>query len=248
MTDEQLLLMYQKYKRRRIIVLILIISIIIISISIYFVISNTSSKIKGEVDNPVNHEIIKDQIAPKIKLSVNNIEVMKGGDIDYLKYIESVIDDTEGDLLDKISYVEIDTSLVGEQNIIYSVSDSSGNTAQEILKVNILETKNPVDEHPNSPSLPKVEEPKYEESKPSNPDSTNNSVPSNKTEVPSSNETPEILPKEKIVKYFLFSDGYTMANVSEVCATELRKTNRTGMCSPIQDQDGIYLGMKLEVE
>ena len=37
-----------------------------------------------------------------------------------------------------------------------------------------------------------------------------------------------------------------MKNVAEVCATELRKTNKTGMCSPIQDENGIYLGMKLE--
>lgn len=37
-----------------------------------------------------------------------------------------------------------------------------------------------------------------------------------------------------------------MQNVSEACATELKKTNRTGICSPIQDENGIYLGMKLE--
>jgi len=37
-----------------------------------------------------------------------------------------------------------------------------------------------------------------------------------------------------------------MQNVSEACATELKKTNKTGICSPIQDENGIYLGMKLE--
>ncbi len=249
MTDEQLLVMYQKYKKKRIVIISLIIAIIIISIFVYLGISNTSSKDKVETNKPTNNEVIKDKTAPKIKLNTDSIEITKGGDIDYLKYIESVIDDTDGDLTDKITYVEIDTSLVGEQSIIYSVSDSSGNISQEIIKVNILENKISVEESPQQTFSPKKEEPKQEEPKSSSDSgSVNNTAPSNKNEIPSSNETPTNPSMEKIEKYFLFSDGYTMLNVSDACATELKKTNRTGMCSPIQDENGIYLGMKLVVE
>ena len=46
----------------------------------------------------------------------------------------------------------------------------------------------------------------------------------------------------------MFKDGYTMMNVAEKCADELKKTNRKGMCSPLQDENGIYIGMKLETE
>ena len=67
-----------------------------------------------------------------------------------------------------------------------------------------------------------------------------------KPEPPSNDPVEDIPSTKKIIKYFLFKDGYTMQNVSEACATELKKTNRTGICSPIQDEDGIYLGMKLE--
>ena len=75
---------------------------------------------------------------------------------------------------------------------------------------------------------------------------TSNNTASPQPETPPQEESPSNPSNEKIVKYFLFKDGYTMLNVSEVCAAELKKTNRTGICSPIQDENGIYLGMMLE--
>lgn len=46
----------------------------------------------------------------------------------------------------------------------------------------------------------------------------------------------------------MFSDGYTMENVTEACGSVLRSSGRSGMCSPIQDNDGIYLGMRLDYD
>jgi len=246
MTDEELLIKYRKYKRKRNLIIISILLIVIISIFIFLYISNTSSKEDEKPKEITNVPEVKDEIAPVIKLNTNNIEITEGSDIDYLKYIESVIDDKDGDLLENIIYEEIDTSKIGEQKIIYTVSDSSGNTSQEVITVNIKKKEEPVSPPKENTSSNKVETPKKEESKPSTNNNTSNNTASPQPETPPQEEAPSNPSNEKIVKYFLFKDGYTMLNVSEVCAAELKKTNRTGICSPIQDENGIYLGMMLE--
>lgn len=246
MTDEQLLAKYRKYKKKRNIIIISILLIVIISVFIFLSISNTSSKEDEKPKEITNIPEVKDEIAPEIKLRTNSIEITEGGDIDYLKYIESVIDDKDGDLLENIIYEEIDSSKIGEQKIIYTVSDSSGNTSQEVVIVNIKKKEEPVSPPKENTSSNKVETPKKEETKPSTNNNTSNNTASPQPETPPQEESPSNPSNEKIVKYFLFKDGYTMLNVSEVCAAELKKTNRTGICSPIQDENGIYLGMMLE--
>lgn len=244
MSDEELLIMYQKYKRKRMIIIaVILVFILLMSLYLYFRFNNTSSP---EVEKIKEEVIIKDEVAPIIKLKANNIEITKGDDIGYLDYIESVTDDKDGDLIDKVKYQEIDTSIIGEQSIIYSVSDNSGNSSQEILSVLIKEKilENNDGSSSNNNSIPEKQNPSI----PSNNNSGNKET--NKPKDPVHNEKPitENKPSTKIVKYFLFSDGYTMMNVAEVCASELKKANKTGMCSPIQDENGIYLGMKLETE
>ena len=65
-----------------------------------------------------------------------------------------------------------------------------------------------------------------------------------KDEVQDKKESSEI--KEKPVnKDFLFSDGYTMENVTEVALNYLKSQNYSGECIPIQDEDGVYLGMRV---
>ena len=174
---------------------------------------------------------------------------MKGDDINYKDYIESVEDKIDGNLIEEVQYEMIDTSIVGEHSIIYSVSDKAGNTSQAILKVIIKETEEQVDTNNSktgstenkSNSIKNDYDNKNSESKPSQKEEQNSQTPKQEETTKNDNNT-----SEKIVKYFLFSDGYTMLNVSDACATELKKINRTGMCSPIQDENGIYLGMKLE--
>ena len=97
MTDEQLLTMFRKYKKKRNIIIISILIIIISSIFIFLSISNTSSKNDAKSKEITNVSKEKDEIAPVIKLNTNYIEIIEGGDVDYLKYIESVIDDRKED-------------------------------------------------------------------------------------------------------------------------------------------------------
>ena len=249
MSDEELLLKYRKYKKKRFIIIggITFLLILIFSVILYFHFNNTSStepKVNSKED-----VVIKDEDAPIIKLKIKEIEIMKGDDINYKDYIESVEDKIDGNLIEEVQYEMIDTSIVGEHSIIYSVSDKAGNTSQAILKVIIKETEEQVDTNNsktgstenNSNSIKNDSDNKNSESKPSQKEEQNSQTPKQEETTKNDNNT-----SEKIVKYFLFSDGYTMLNVSDACATELKKINRTGMCSPIQDENGIYLGMKLE--
>lgn len=249
MSDEELLLKYRKYKKKRFIIIggITFLLILIFSVILYFHFNNTSStepKVNSKED-----VVIKDEDAPIIKLKIKEIEIMKGDDINYKDYIESVEDKIDGNLIEEVQYEMIDTSIVGEHSIIYSVSDKAGNTSQAILKVIIKETEEQVDTNNSktgstenkSNSIKNDSDNKNSESKPSQKEEQSSQTPKQEETTKNDNNT-----SEKIVKYFLFSDGYTMLNVSDACATELKKINRTGMCSPIQDENGIYLGMKLE--
>lgn len=242
MSDEELILMYRKYRKKRIIIFVFIF-LIILSLLIVFKFSkvNNNEKVKDSVE--IKEEVL-DNVPPELILTVSSIDVLQDEKIDYLLYIESAIDNKDGDLKDKVEFTEVDTSVLGEQKIIYSVSDSSNNVIQKELVVNVNQPKAdiPLDNQPSNNNNNK--KPENNQSKPNTSNNEKNETPTNSS---SENESKPVS-EEKIVKYFLFSDGYTMMNVTDACAAELKKYNRTGMCSPIQDENGIYLGMKLEIQ
>ncbi len=46
-------------------------------------------------------------------------------------------------------------------------------------------------------------------------------------------------------KDFLFTDGYTMDNVTQAAQDYLKSSGYAGECIPIKDEEGIYLGMRV---
>lgn len=46
-------------------------------------------------------------------------------------------------------------------------------------------------------------------------------------------------------KDFLFTDGYTMDNVTQNAQDYLKSYNFSGECVPIKDNDGVFLGMRV---
>lgn len=46
-------------------------------------------------------------------------------------------------------------------------------------------------------------------------------------------------------KDFLFTDGYTMENVTEVAYAYLQASGKSGSCIPLKDEDGVYIGMRV---
>lgn len=223
MTDEELLIKYRKYKKRRnLIIMISFLFILIISLFIFNKLNNT------KIDEKKEDQIIEamDITPPILTLNEESIEITEGDEIDYKSYIDSAIDDVDGDVTDKVLYFEIDSSKIGDSEIIYYVLDNSNNMTQTKLKVIVKEKPKEI-----------VENKPIEEQKPSN----NTNATENKKQPENKSEN-----DEKITKYFLFSEGYTMNNVVDACASELKRLNRAGSCTPLMDSSGIYLGMKLE--
>lgn len=136
MSDEELLNKYHHYiKKRRIVISLLLFFLIIIAA----VIIHCFPRISQDDSVIIEKEI--DSTPPVITLKTTNISIYQNEAIDYLSYIESVQDDKEGDLKDKVAFKEIDTSKIGTFEIIYSVSDSSNNMSQSKLTVEINEKK-----------------------------------------------------------------------------------------------------------
>lgn len=189
---------------------------------------NINNKQNIPVEESKKEQEKLDLVAPVLTLNKDSIEITEGAEIDYKSYIESAIDDVDGNITNKVLYFEIDTTKVGENIITYYVLDSSNNMSKKDLKVIIKEQEK---------ELPEANNKSVEDTKPNN--NTNSNTSSNKPQ-----NKPEI--KEKITKYFLFSDGYTMSDVVDACANELKKLGVAGTCTPLTDSNGIYLGMKLE--
>ena len=63
----------------------------------------------------------------------------QGDQINYASFVEEASDNLEGNLKDKVTYKEIDTSKLGEQFVEYEVSDTAGNITKAILQVIIRE-------------------------------------------------------------------------------------------------------------
>ncbi len=75
---------------------------------------------------------------------------------------------------------------------------------------------------------------------------TNEKINGNKQRLDISNESEEKTIKEKPAnKDFLFTDGYTMDNVTQAAQNYLKSYNFSGKCVPIKDSEGIYLGMRV---
>lgn len=233
MNDEELLTKYKNYvKKRNIIVVISLLFLCFMSLAFFYSISKKNeipgNQSSNEPEVEQKEEIIDDE-SPILELTTDKIIIEINKDINYTEYIKEATDDIDGDLIDKVQYSKIDTSVVGEYEILYFVFDSSNNMAQKLLNVVIVE-----------PSKEEIPEQKEE---------PNNNAPSNKPSTSNNeNKKEENKPSTPQTKYFLFTDGYTMSNVVEACASELRKYNGAGICSPITDDKGIYLGMKLELK
>lgn len=98
-------------------------------------------KVKEQISNEQHQqEVLKsDIIVPNLILTQDKLIMYQGDQINYASFVEEASDNLEGDLKDKVTYKEIDTSKLGEQFVEYEVSDTAGNIAKAILQVIIRE-------------------------------------------------------------------------------------------------------------
>ena len=91
-------------------------------------------------------------------------------------------------------------------------------------------------------------EPEVKEETPAPPKIENNTPSKNEKEETKPQQNTTIPSQKPSPKYFLFEDGYTINNVVDACAKELKSYGGSGRCEPITNENGIYLGMKLLYE
>lgn len=113
------------------------------------------------------------------------------------------------------------------------------NTNSEIISENIIEYKiennhNSVETKTQKKSL--QEGKTKEEEKPQQSQNTISQASNNKVKVTS------IKPQDKD---FLFTDGYSMDNVTKVAQEYLKSSGYSGECIPLEDAEGVYYGMRV---
>lgn len=123
--------------------------------------TNVNVKVDGAVDNKKENEqqklkviakdasgntseatinvTVKDMVGPEIKLSKTTLSVDTGATVDGKEYLESAIDNKDGDIKDKVEISSIDTSRKGTKTITYRVTDEAGNASEATLSVEVNE-------------------------------------------------------------------------------------------------------------
>lgn len=126
------------------------------------------------------------------------------------------------------------------------------NTIEDKNEINIINESN-ISFEENTPD--KIVEENQEEFE--NKITNENIISESKEETSKSEETKEIsisnkqkenqkkLEGKPANKDFLFTDGYTMENVTQAAQEYLKSYNCSGECVPIKDNEGIYLGMRV---
>ena len=110
-----------------------------------------------------------------------------------------------------------------------NVTNNLSNTISENTDEVHLEKENDTTE-----TKPVVEKPKevVQTSKP------NTTTSSTKKEVEQTKPKPSN-------KDFLFTDGYTMDNVTDIARDYLKSSGYAGECIPLKDDEGVYIGMRV---
>lgn len=92
----------------------------------------------GEYKDTTIHVTVVDQTAPEITLTRSHIQLPIGSTYHLDDYLEKAIDEVDGDLTTQVTYVDtINSQKAGTYEVIYTVSDHSGNTGSASLKVDI---------------------------------------------------------------------------------------------------------------
>ncbi len=172
---------------------------------------------------------VKDTTAPEFTKSKDAYEFEEGTEKPDFK-VDYEASDLSGEVEITIDASSLDMSKPGEYNLKAIAEDTSGNKAEKEFKVTITEKKEETPSSSNSSS--------------SGGSSSGGSSGSSSSKPSGGNSGGSSTPPPS--QYFLFSDGYNMQNVSSACAAALNQSGKAGICVPLQDEEGIYYGMRLD--
>ena len=204
---------------------------------------------------------IVDSVKPVIKLKNNDL-TFEVGEMKGINNYYSVSDyyDDSKDIKVKVKYIDkLNKNKTGTYKLVIKAWDTSGNTATKKLTVIIKDTKKEQEEKQKEEERKKEEEKKKAEEEEkereaqrqqqsvqqSQVPSTSNSVSSYPATSNSSNQTQQPSSSASVTRDYLFSQGYDMTSAPSACQSALMASGRSGSCTPLQDSNGIYLGMRL---
>lgn len=194
---------------------------------------------------------IVDTKKPIIKINKDMDNKMDLKDVRKLKVnsVYSVSDNETPDKKIKIKkFIKEEKYSYGDTvHLVVEATDKSGNVSKKKIKIYINEkkiekeeAKAEKDEHEDVSSEQHVQE--------SSTQSTQTvqqpiqQVPQQSQITPTPSQPSRPKPSNK---QYLFSQGYDMSSAPSACQNDLLSSGYSGSCTPIQDSDGIYLGMQL---
>jgi len=133
--------------------------------------------------------------------------------------------------------------------LFFILNSNNTNISQEIIENEVNEDvtnslNNTISENKDEGEVEKKEEPTTEIK--SVVEKPKEVVKTSKPSTTTSSTKKEVEQKTKPAnKDFLFTDGYTMDNVTQVAQDYLKSSGYAGECIPLQDDEGIYLGMRV---
>lgn len=140
--EQEILKLYRADKKRkrkkRITLIMLLLLLSIGGYGVYQYVQSMPTVPKEKIE-----EKLTDTVKPNITLTTEKIEIFKGEDIAYEKYIKEAMDDKDGDLSGKVNFNKIDANEVGEYEVYYRVKDKAGNESSATLKVIVKEKEKP---------------------------------------------------------------------------------------------------------
>lgn len=187
---------------------------------------------------------VKDTIKPVIKLKNERIE-LKLSEFKKMKSWKKYYEVSDNYFEAPTSTESLDKKNVDYGDILHLdiiAIDVSGNKSTARMIIKIKEKEKPED---------KQNENREEKESTQHKETIPNQIQNSEKETTYSDRNPnEYLPrtenKSKLAgKKYLFSEGWDMSSAPNQCQIDLRNSNASGSCIPIQDANGIYLGMEL---
>ena len=204
---------------------------------------------------------IVDSVKPVIKVKDNSL-TFEVGEMKGINNYYSVSDnyDASKDVKVKVKNIDkLNKNKTGTYKLVIKAWDTSGNTASKKLTVIIKDTKKEQEEKQKKEEEKRKaeEEEKQREAErqqqqqqsaqqsqaPST--NTNNNVSNSPATSNSSAQTQQPSSSTPVTRDYLFSQGYDMSSAPSACQSALMASGRSGSCTPLQDSNGIYLGMRL---
>lgn len=188
---------------------------------------------------------IVDSVKPVINVKDNSL-TFEVGEMKGINNYYSVSDnyDASKDIKVKVKNIDkLNKNKTGTYKLVIKAWDTSGNTASKKLTVIIKDTKKEQEEKQKEEERQQQQQQSQQTQAPST--NTNNNVSNSPATSNSSAQTQQPSSSTPVTRDYLFSQGYDMSSAPSACQSALMASGRSGSCTPLQDSNGIYLGMRL---